>query len=84
MAEGKPLKIGLLQRYATDALMAEGGHPYDRAKPTGKKVAVLGAGLAGLSCAHPAETYDQPQGGCESGGGQCERTIRLQSCEGKD
>lgn len=51
-AEGKPVKIGLLQRYATDALMAEGGHPYVRARPTGKKVAVVGAGPAGLACAH--------------------------------
>jgi dihydropyrimidine dehydrogenase (NAD+) subunit PreT len=51
-AEGKPVKIGLLQRYATDTLMAEGGHPYERARPTGKKVAVVGAGPAGLSCAH--------------------------------
>ncbi|MCA3555722.1 NAD(P)-dependent oxidoreductase [Aestuariivirga sp.] len=51
-AEGKPVKIGLLQRYATDTLMAEGGHPYSRAKPTGKKVAVVGAGPAGLACAH--------------------------------
>ena len=51
-AEGKPVKIGLLQRYATDALMAEGGHPYVRAKPSGKKVAVVGAGPAGLACAH--------------------------------
>lgn len=51
-AEGKPVKIGLLQRYATDALMAEAGHPYTRAKPTGKTVAVVGAGPAGLSCAH--------------------------------
>ncbi len=51
-AEGKPVKIGLLQRYATDALMAEAGHPYERARPTGKKVAVVGAGPAGLACAH--------------------------------
>lgn len=51
-AEGKPVKIGLLQRYATDALMAEGGHPYSRATPTAKKVAVVGAGPAGLACAH--------------------------------
>ena len=51
-AEGKPVKIGQLQRYATDVLMAEGAHPYVRAQPTGKKVAVVGAGPAGLSCAH--------------------------------
>ena len=51
-AEGKPVKIGLLQRYATDALMAAGEQPFDRATPTGKRVAVVGAGPAGLACAH--------------------------------
>ncbi len=51
-AEGKPVKIGQLQRYATDTLMAEKTHPYTRAKKTGKKVAVVGAGPAGLACAH--------------------------------
>lgn len=52
MAEGKPVEIGRLQRFATDTLMARGIHPYDRAAPTGKRVAVVGAGPAGLSCAH--------------------------------
>ncbi len=52
VAEGKPVKIGMLQRYAADELMAEKKHPYNRAKPTGKKVAVLGGGPAGLACAH--------------------------------
>ncbi|MBB3235781.1 NAD(P)-dependent oxidoreductase [Phyllobacterium endophyticum] len=51
-AEGKPVKIGLLQRYATDHLMANGQHPFDRAEPTGKSVAIVGAGPAGLSAAH--------------------------------
>jgi len=51
-AEGKPVEIGRLQRYATDALMAKGEHPFTRAEPTGKRVAVVGAGPAGLSCAH--------------------------------
>ena len=51
-AEGKPVEIGRLQRFATDRLMAAGGHPYDRAAPTGKRVAVVGAGPAGLACAH--------------------------------
>jgi dihydropyrimidine dehydrogenase (NAD+) subunit PreT len=50
-AEGKPVKIGLLQRYATDQAMSD-KHPYTRAKSTGKKVAVIGAGPAGLACAH--------------------------------
>ncbi|MGC9419748.1 MAG: NAD(P)-dependent oxidoreductase [Rhodovulum sp.] len=52
VAEGKPVEIGRLQRYATDTLMAEGGHPYTRAAPTGKRIAVVGAGPAGLACAH--------------------------------
>ncbi|KAE9631499.1 NAD(P)-dependent oxidoreductase [Parasedimentitalea maritima] len=51
-AEGKPVEIGRLQRYATDALMAKGGHPFTRAASTGKRVAVVGAGPAGLSAAH--------------------------------
>lgn len=52
VAEGKPVKIGELQRYATDALMETGKHPFKRAPKTGKKVAVVGAGPAGLACAH--------------------------------
>ncbi len=51
-AEGKPVEIGRLQRYATDGLMAKGDHPYSRGEPTGKKIAVVGAGPAGLACAH--------------------------------
>jgi len=51
VAEGKPVKIALLQRYATDSVMDE-KHPYTRAEKTGKKVAVVGAGPAGLACAH--------------------------------
>ena len=51
-AEGKPVLIGQLQRYATDALMAQGTHPFTRAASTGKRVAVVGAGPAGLACAH--------------------------------
>ncbi len=52
-AEGKPVQIGLLQRYATDALMAErGSQPFARQPATGKRIAVVGAGPAGLSCAH--------------------------------
>jgi glutamate synthase (NADPH/NADH) small chain len=51
-AEGAPVEIGRLQRFATDALMATGVHPYTRAARTGRTVAVVGAGPAGLSCAH--------------------------------
>ncbi len=51
-AEDNPLRIGELQRYATDHLMATGRQPYARAASTGSKVAVVGAGPAGLACAH--------------------------------
>ena len=51
-AEGKPVEIGRLQRYATDRVMAAGVHPFSRAPHTGKRVAVVGAGPAGLACAH--------------------------------
>lgn len=52
----KPVEIGALQRVATDAAMARaeatGLHPFTRAPSTGKRVAILGAGPAGLACAH--------------------------------
>ncbi|MDT8853676.1 NAD(P)-dependent oxidoreductase [Paracoccaceae bacterium Fryx2] len=51
-AEGKPVEIGRLQRHATDVLMEKGIHPFTRAAPTGRTVAVVGAGPAGLACAH--------------------------------
>lgn len=51
-AEGKPVEIGRLQRYATDSLMVKGVHPFTRGTATGKRVAVVGAGPAGLSAAH--------------------------------
>jgi glutamate synthase (NADPH/NADH) small chain len=50
-AEGQPVKIGLLQRFALDNCTLD-GHPFKRAPSTGKKIAVVGAGPAGLSCAH--------------------------------
>lgn len=52
VAEGKPVEIGRLQRYATDMLMEKGAHPFTRAAATGKRVAVVGAGPAGLAAAH--------------------------------
>ena len=50
--EGKPVRIGLLQRYATDWLLASGEQPFPRAVASGKRVAVVGAGPAGLAAAH--------------------------------
>lgn len=52
VAEGKPVLIGQLQRFATDTLMHKGVHPFERAEASGKRVAVVGAGPAGLACAH--------------------------------
>jgi dihydropyrimidine dehydrogenase (NAD+) subunit PreT len=49
--QGEPVKIGLLQRHAIDSATFA-GHPFQRAPSTGKTVAVVGAGPAGLSCAH--------------------------------
>ncbi len=51
-AESKPVTIGKLQRFATDHLFASGIQPFKRAENSGKKVAVVGAGPAGLACAH--------------------------------
>ena len=50
--EEKPVDIGLLQRYATDPVLASGKQLFERAPSSGKTVAVVGAGPAGLSCAH--------------------------------
>jgi dihydropyrimidine dehydrogenase (NAD+) subunit PreT len=50
---GQPIKIGQLQRYAVDGLMQRDDRQVFTRKPsTGKKIAVVGAGPAGLSCAH--------------------------------
>lgn len=57
IAEGKPVKIGQLQRYATDIAMAENAQFFTRAPATGKQVAVVGAGPAGLACAHRLSTH---------------------------
>lgn len=51
-AEGKPVKIGQLQRYATDIAMEENAQFFTRAPATGKKIAVVGAGPSGLAAAH--------------------------------
>lgn len=55
-SESSPVEIGLLQRHATDALLADGRQLYRRGAPTGKHVAVVGAGPAGLACAHKLAT----------------------------
>ena len=51
-AEGKPVKIGRLQRYATDSIMEKNIHPYTRNESNGKNIAVIGSGPSGLACSH--------------------------------
>jgi len=55
-SEEKPVVIGQLQRYATDYLFERGIQPFEATADSGKKVAVVGAGPAGLSCAHRLAT----------------------------
>jgi glutamate synthase (NADPH/NADH) small chain len=51
--QGEPVAIGRLQRYAVDALMnSRAPQLFARARSSGKTVAVVGAGPAGLACAH--------------------------------
>ena len=50
--EDRPVRIGALQRHATDWLMERAATPFVRAPETGRHVAVVGAGPAGLACAH--------------------------------
>ncbi len=53
----QPVEIGLLQRHAVDKLLqASNKHPFHREKSTGKTIAIIGAGPAGLSCAHALTT----------------------------
>ena len=69
--EGDPVKIGRLQRYATDYVFE---HQIDvlhaPAKKNGKKIAILGAGPAGLGCAaelaqlgYDVTVFDKKQAG---------------------
>lgn len=52
--EEKPVEIGRLQRYATDSFFAnqDAAPLFSRAADSGKRVAVVGAGPAGLAAAH--------------------------------
>src|ERR1700692_482222 len=50
-AEHKPIAIGRLQRHAMDFAYGKGVDFFVPANGTGRKIAVVGAGPAGLSCA---------------------------------
>ncbi len=47
-----PIEIGKLQRYATDIAFEKGWKFFEAGAPTGKRVALIGAGPASLSAAH--------------------------------
>jgi glutamate synthase (NADPH/NADH) small chain len=50
--QGKPVEIGRLQRYAVDAVMDKPVSAlFPRAALSGKRVAIVGAGPAGIACA---------------------------------
>ncbi len=50
-SDHKPIEIGRLQRYATDYVLTRKLDLFKPGKPTGKKIVIIGAGPAGLSCA---------------------------------
>ena len=52
LMEETPIEIAKLQRYSTGIAMQQNWQLFQRKISTGKKVAVIGAGPAGLSCAH--------------------------------
>lgn len=49
--KGEAVSIGKLERYVADTAKEMGIHPENHSKPNGKKVAVIGAGPSGLTCA---------------------------------
>ncbi len=73
----KPIEIGRLQAHATDKVIRSKKKLFITGKPTGKKVAVIGAGPAGVSCAcelrmlgHAVDIYEareKPSGLCVYG-----------------
>ncbi|THU40601.1 NAD(P)-dependent oxidoreductase [Niastella caeni] len=52
LLEEPPIPIARLQRYSTEQAMEKKWKLFERKPATGKKVAIVGAGPAGLSCAH--------------------------------
>ncbi len=73
----KPIEIGRLQAHATDKVIRSKKKLFITGKSTGKKVAVIGAGPAGVSCAcelrmmgHAVDIYEareKPSGLCVYG-----------------
>jgi dihydropyrimidine dehydrogenase (NAD+) subunit PreT len=55
--EQPPIEIGKLQRYATDAAYEAGWRFFEAGEPTGKRVALIGAGPASLAAAHELRRF---------------------------
>jgi dihydropyrimidine dehydrogenase (NAD+) subunit PreT len=51
-----PIKIGRLQNYATNKTIDAGKVIFKVGKPNGRKIAIIGAGPAGIACASEART----------------------------
>src|SRR6185436_1334737 len=52
LLEEEPIQIARLQQYSTSIAQENKWHLFHRKPPVGKKVAIVGSGPAGLSCAH--------------------------------
>lgn len=52
LLDEQPIPIARLQRYSTEMAMENNWQLFQRKPSNGKKVAIIGAGPAGLSCAH--------------------------------
>ncbi|HZI54549.1 MAG TPA: NAD(P)-dependent oxidoreductase [Chitinophagaceae bacterium] len=52
LLEEEPIQIARLQQYSTSMAMENNWQLFNRKSSKGKKVAIIGAGPAGLSCAH--------------------------------
>src|SRR3954467_13572394 len=52
LLEEEPIQIARLQQYSTMKALQENWQLFERKPANGKKVAIVGAGHAGLSCAH--------------------------------
>ena len=53
----QPIRIALLQRHATDSVLGRAVPLFTPGAPTGKRVAIVGAGPAGLSCARDLRRF---------------------------
>ena len=52
MLDEKPIEIAKLQRYSAEKAIINNWKLFERKQAIGKKVAIVGAGPAGLACAH--------------------------------